>query len=296
MKSTVKHSSGGRSALLSAVAGMSVIFGLTSCSSHKTPQTDDIVSVIGQVVKLNSDSMVCVNEVSFSESDFDRSDFTVVAFVDSSECSGCSMHLKRWTEEISALNNFADVNVDFVMVVESRRFIDVLNSCRKEGFKFPVYADSKRLFRRNNSFVELCKKNSAFLVDSRGEVIVFGNPILGSKVHTLFMDVISEYSENDKQRVVSGNNVYVESVNSLVDSCYFQLTNMTDSSLIIKDIIPSCDCISGTFNGDTIGVEAMKRVNVVFNRTTHSSIGWKLLELHIQGLEYSIPLKIRVYE
>lgn len=296
MKISIKHSSVYRSALLSAVSVVSFIIGLVSCTSKQTFQADDVVTVIGQVVELNSDSMVCVNEVSFSESDFNKSDFTVVAFIDSSECTGCSMHLKRWAEEISTLNSFADVNVDFVMVVESRRSIDVLNSCRKEEFKFPVYADSKRLFRQNNSFVERCKKNAAFLVDFQGEIVVFGNPIRGSKVHALFMDAISEYSDNIKQGLLSGNKVYVESVKSAVDSCCFELTNVSDSTLIIKDVIASCDCISAFVTEDTIGAGEKMTVNVVFNRTMTSTAGWKLLELYIQDLEYPIPLKIRNYE
>lgn len=267
-----------------------------SCSRNSIGESD-VTSIIGQHLKCDFSSLYCANSISYDTEQFAKSDFTLVAFVDSDDCTGCSMKLKLWADEISKLNSVADVTVDFVMIVESRRPIDVINICGKEKFEFPVFADTHHQFRRENTFLEKCRKNTTFLVDAKGDIVVFGNPLLNPKIHNLFMNVVEDCSDFTSSDIASVDTwVKVQLIKEPTDTFVFSLYNHSDKSRTINKILSSCDCFSTIVEQDSIGVGQNIELKIVSDFENERSAGWKQVYLYLDSCDSPLSLKIRSYE
>lgn len=153
---------------------------------------------------------------------------------------------------------------------------------RYNGYRNTLVVDSEDTLNRLNHFHDNSELQ-CYLLDSNNKVIAIGNPITNNKVRRLYLSVIGEteladtedddndpYMEYDFGRIDRGKTVLHE----------FDLRNKSQETLIVKDVITSCECVSAEVTtrvifpqeyyklivsfSDTISGEFMRSVTVTF--------------------------------
>lgn len=179
---------------------------------------------------------------------FSVADYTIIAYLDSAGCTPCKMKLREWSNLINRFEAVPDINVEFVMVVNSKMTEEMEHIIKRDNFLYPICFDPSGDFANSNRFLENSPYDT-FLLDGSNEIALVGNPARNPKVRELYSNVI----EGDIERDIKAVSMPMGAINAGDSVCMqFEVHNGETGILTVQELAPSCDCISATFKPDTI--------------------------------------------
>ncbi len=122
-----------------------------------------------------------------------KKDYTMVVYVDSTQCTPCFINrLTDWNEFVSFEKN-KKYSVDFVFILETSPDMmeSTVGNLEKSTFRHPVYIDSKCSFRKENPHIPQGIMYHTFLLDKENKVIMVGNPCTSKEIKELFLKCVS---------------------------------------------------------------------------------------------------------
>lgn len=182
--------------------------------------------------------------------DLSDADFTILTYVDSTDCTGCKMKLPIWKEFLSQIDSMAEYNFNVIMVVHPSDLRDILYLAKLNSYKYPIYVDSDDVLNSVNDFPKEPMYQS-FLLDKNNRVISVGNPAYQSGIYSLYLSLLSG------KKVISNTNNIVDINNNIINLGEVQVggsldrevlfSNIGDDTVFINKVVTSCDCMKLIF-------------------------------------------------
>lgn len=224
-----------------------LLFCLLSCKKDgKRELSEQINHWMGRQIEYPND-MVFVkfakDTVAFP---FEKSDYKVLVYVDSTGCTSCKLQLQKWKNLMAQTDSLIDKQVSYLFVFQTKDPKELHNLLIKDDLNYPIVVDSTDSFNRINNLPE----NSIFhtmLLDKENKVLVIGNPIHNPSVKDLYLQRLfdksmtkdTKYTDlqfkiNDLElgEIALGGTVKTEII----------VENTGNETFELKDILTSCDC------------------------------------------------------
>ena len=222
---------------------------MISCSGSNKEQQDIVAEWVGKEIVIPEGLGFQVGNIPV-DYDFDAADFKIVTYVDSSGCTNCRMKLKDWEKVIDGFKSSPDVDVSFLMIVDSDKREEIERIVKDNDFHHPVAIDSAGLFKKANPLPSK-PEHQTFLLDADNKVIALGNPVYNPKIRELYARLIFDSTDDEKiledvEEQICKNPVRGIGVVSRGDTINkrFRFLNDTESDLTLQEITPSCHCVS----------------------------------------------------
>ena len=179
--------------------------------------------------------------------DYRNADFKVITYVDSIGCTSCKLQLHRWKELIAEMDSLTSGTVPFLFYFHPKDMKELRYLTRRDNFTYPVCFDEDDEFNSLNRFPSEMTFQT-FLLNRDNRVVAMGNPVLNPHVRELYLSILAKEKTAD---VCSRTHVEVSATCHDFDSfpkseeqqCQFELKNVGDEPLFIKDVAVTCDCI-----------------------------------------------------
>lgn len=177
---------------------------------------------------------------------FEKSDYKVLVYVDSTGCTSCKLQLQKWKNLMAQTDSLIDKQVSYLFVFQTKDPKELHNLLIKDDFNYPIVVDSTDSFNIINNLPE----NAIFhtmLLDKDDKVMVIGNPIHNPSVKDLYLQRLfdksmtkdTKYTDlqfkiNDLElgEIALGDTVQTEII----------VENTGNETFELKDILTSCDC------------------------------------------------------
>lgn len=283
---------------LGVILAITVAIVVHSCQSSETNIEKSVLTLIGKEFKWDDSYKIEIQETPVTL-DWDNTDFKIITIVDSSDCISCKMKLEAWDNLINELKCIKGIDIDFIMIIEHEKTKLLSATIHTRDFCLPVFFDETTSFRNTNE-INISSTINTFLLDSDNRVIAIGNPILNPKVKRLYTNLISEDAttnsfydnsviEGEKSRNIGVIKPY--STNNEV----FTLKNISDDTLTVESIIPSCDCVKGICSAPTIAPSKEFDIQVTIQPDSLSGFFTQSLNLFFNELNYATEITIHGY-
>ena len=168
-----------------------VLFICSSCTSEKKQIKDNLELMTGTPINLSLDKMEARRNP-LVKSD---SEFKMVVYVDSSECSPCALsHLRFWNPLIKEARQ-KKISIDYVFILapNPETMDDVNMELDITDLGSSIYIDSDYVFKKSNSFIPKESKYHSFLLNKRNKVILIGSPIDSEKIKNMYNEVVESH-------------------------------------------------------------------------------------------------------
>ena len=222
---------------------------MTSCSGSNKEQRGIVAEWTGKEIVIPEGLEFQVDNIPV-DYDFDAADFKIVTYVDSSGCTNCRMKLKDWDKVIDGFRSSPDVDVSFLMIVDSDKREEIERLVKDNDFHHPVSIDSAGLFRKANPLPSK-PEHQTFLLDADNKVIALGNPVQNPKIRELYARLIFDSTDDGKTLEDEEEQICRKPVRSIgvvgkgdTINKRFRFLNDTESDLTLQEITPSCHCVS----------------------------------------------------
>ena len=163
-----------------------IVLLLAACSPAKRRAKEAINSLLGKELIVSMDSAYIIADK--VEWDYRKADYKIITYLDSSECTGCHMHLKEWTALVDQLNNY-NTEVSFLMIVDGKTKTDVKEILKGHNFMHPVIIDSTQTFLKDNNLPSE-EAYHTFLLDADNKIVALGNPVLNPKMAKVYKSAL----------------------------------------------------------------------------------------------------------
>lgn len=185
-----------------------------------------------------------------------KSEYTIVAYVDSIGCTSCKLQLPQWKRLIAQLDSIENTTVLFFLHPKDKK--EMAYILERDNFTHPVCIDEKDAFNKLNKF-PIDMTFQTFLLDKDNNVIAIGNPVHNPNVKELYLKLIlGDKAPKKKEKIQTT----VASDKTIADmgkfgwkeerSENFILTNTGNNPLVIIDAITSCGCTSVAYNKEPV--------------------------------------------
>lgn len=181
-------------------------------------------------------------------------DFTIVSYVDSDGCVPCRMHLGKWRNFINEVKAIVDIDVNFLMILESDDNFENQQNLKAYKFIHPIAFDKRGIFRKLNS---LPKENiyHTFLLDSDNKILAIGNPSTNPKIKELYLNILkneTEGFENDYSPASLHSYCVGAVLRDDTVKATYKVANSSGMEMTVSDIASSCDCVDVIITKDTV--------------------------------------------
>lgn len=252
----------------------------------------------GREIKFPNDLTFTLFGKDTIEYNYNTSEYKIFMYVDSASCLKCSLQLLKWSEFIEEVDSIYGEKVSFLFAFNSKTIKELYKITKKDGFNYPVIADIDDDFNRINQF-PTNDKFHVFLLDKENKVSVIGNPVYNPSVKDLYLKMITNKDEEQKDRftvlknsvsdIDLGNISHGEIIEKEV-----QIHNIGEYDFILKDIVSSCDCTegiskwddikSGDKNSLTIRFKAEEKGEFLRTVSIYGNMEDEFLEITISGI------------
>ena len=224
---------------------------LVSCNSREKSQRDYYTSFMNQEINIPEEYVYLVNNDTV-ELNLGNADFKILTYIPAKSCIPCNMNLMRWGKLLEELHSHPEMDTEFIMVINSPKTQELLDNIRKSNFLNPVTFDPTNRLKELNNLPE--GNVNTFLLDEGNRIIAMGDPSVNPKILELYQKLMNIEASSKEGGAVCAQSVMplgaVQANDTVVKR--FSLANSGNSSLIIQDVIPSCDCIHTSTTSDTI--------------------------------------------
>lgn len=238
---------------------------LGSCRKAGTEQREMVAKLTGQEIEFPEELTYQIQDTPI---DFDPhyGEWKIVAYIDSTGCTPCRMKLPKWNEIINEFKSDIDTEVGFLMILNSAEGDnDVDFSLRRDNFQHPVSYDPDGSFGRSNSLTDEDSYHY-FLLDHENRIVAVGNPAANPKVREVYRKAIFGDAGTPGKGMCAEPTVALGAI-APGDSIRkrFALTNNSDMTLTVQEIMSSCDCTTAIIEPDTLqpGVAGIVTVSYV---------------------------------
>lgn len=277
---------------------LSLIFIMTCLCCSRPGQDDDVVSMFGRKVYLPTNLEYTILDSKLDTIADSGFDFRIVTYIDSSDCTACSLMLSQWTEFLDVINGVDSVNVDFIMIVESHDKEEISGIIARGDFKHKVAIVADSEFEKINKLPSK-KSMRTLLLDEKNKVVLVGNPVSNPKVKDLYKKHIFDSEAPEKNiyddYIFCGKTTVALGAVELSDSAKvnFTIKNIGKTSLSLQEIITSCGCIEACIDMDTIYPK--QNASIVITYTAKEVIGPFKKHIDIFFNEIDEPFRLTVY-
>lgn len=264
-----------------------------SCKQNQESVAAHITELMGKEVvlpdtlpyRIINDSINCLRE------DFD---YRIIAYVDSDECTTCAMKLPFWTNYLNYLNG-SGANVDLIMFINSADPIKIYNILNNERFVYPVVIDTSGVFIDSYG-IPADKRLHTVLINRDDVIVAVGHPGINPKVRDIYDDIILSDNNIVKDSVISFRPNAIElGLIKETQIRYVSVQNVTTDTIIVADIISSCNCTLAVLGSDTIMPNSTVKLRVeVLPDKTNPSIN-STVQFRTTKEYLTKPLTIRGY-
>lgn len=233
-----------------------------------------------------------------------ESEYKILVFVDSLDCTSCKLQLEKWKTFISEINTIMNGEVPFLFFFQSNNYEELYYLFKRERFDHPVCIDSMNEMDRLNNF-SYNPTFQTFLLNRANEVILVGNPIYSARMKDLYLKYLSGDQEVSTPSERNTLKTSVQVINPEMDlgefpvqttrTVTFELKNTGQEPLVVIDISTTCGCAKATFNkqpvtpGNTQTIEVTMTPKEVglFNETLTVICNTdKIIRLKIKGIAH----------
>lgn len=233
-----------------------------------------------------------------------ESEYKILVFVDSLDCTSCKLQLEKWKTFISEINTIMNGEVPFLFFFQSNNYEELYYLFKRERFDHPVCIDSMNEMDRLNNF-SYNPTFQTFLLNRANEVILVGNPIYSARMKDLYLKYLSGDQEVSTPSERNTLKTSVQVINPEIDlgefpvqttrTVTFELKNTGQEPLVVIDISTTCGCAKATFNkqpvtpGNTQTIEVTMTPKEVglFNETLTVICNTdKIIRLKIKGIAH----------
>lgn len=153
------------------VWGILGLFFLSSCSDKRDTKAE-LEDLYGRAVTINLSEMECRHSAvdTIPVDDNLKAKFTFVNFVDTTQCSPCTLNkMYQWNKYVEKLRK---KGVKFIFIFEPSKALleDVYLSIESSGLKNPIYVDTSYVFSKDNDFIPQDPKYHSFCLMMRGKL------------------------------------------------------------------------------------------------------------------------------
>ncbi len=271
-----------------------VVLALESCDSRDSEQRAVVEEWMGKEIVIPEDLTFQIQDTPINY-DFNNADFKIVTYVDSTGCTNCKMKLKEWDKIINDLKSDPEVEVNFLMVINSTDLKEIRKMLKENNFQHPVCIDSLGVFNKVNT-PPARMQFQTFLLNRQNEVIALGNPAYNPKIRELYKQLASEpaaeSSDVNETSTICDNSVRALGVVNKGDTInkLFRLTNDKIDQLTLQEIVPSCHCITGNAKFTTIQRGMQADIKVRYIADTISQPIYQYLDIYFK--EYDKPVRL----
>ena len=223
-------------------------------------------------------------------------DYKIVTFVDSSNCTACSMKLARWKEISADLKTKDDVDVEIITIVRNQNPSEVISLLEQQNYLMPVAIDSTGIFMQANKLPADADLHT-FLLDEDNRIVAIGNPSTNPKIKELYYDIIGQSAYCTS---VDSPRLCVKPVKALglmhpgqKVSNTFLLHNNSDKTMTIQSLSPSCDCVTVDTSSKTLAPGELANVTVTVSADSTSSAFRRFVNVYYN--EKDNPERLTLY-
>ncbi len=278
---------------------MATILVMEACGSHGSEQQAIVEEWIGKEIVIPQGLTFQIQDTPI-DYNFDNADFKIVTYIDSTGCTNCKMKLREWDRLINEFKSDPDVDVEFLMVVNSGDNKEVINLLRENNFQHVVSFDSSGEYDKSNQ-LPTKSQFQTFLLNSENEVLALGNPVTNPKIKDLYKRIIFDESEKasdmEELSVLCDNPVRALGVVNKGDTIrrMFRLTNERFDNLTLQDIVASCYCIKGNATFTSISKGNYADISVEYVADTVAHPVYQYLEVYFKESEKPVRLILHGY-
>jgi len=139
------------------------------------------------------DSLLCVEEGNSSMAPLTSNGRNkLIVYIDSCECTKCRIeNIVRYEKLFEQADNSHSFCVFYIIYVPEKSYTDILDFLILMELPYPVYLDSKGLFRFLNPLFPEDPRYHTIYSDQNGNPLLVGDPVHNPAVCTLFNELIS---------------------------------------------------------------------------------------------------------
>lgn len=165
-----------------------------------------------------------------------------------------SHEVADWNSVINELKSYENVDVDFIMILNTTEKREIDYMLKRDSFLYPVVLDPDGSFRDENL---LPKDNSlhTFLLDCENKIVAVGNPAFNPKIRDVYRKIIPSGAKSMDARP----GLYCEASVPIGVVCaedtieqIVSLQNKGDRIMTIREIVPSSNSLNVVWKDDTI--------------------------------------------
>ncbi|ROT19287.1 DUF1573 domain-containing protein [Muribaculaceae bacterium Isolate-113 (HZI)] len=226
---------------------------LISCNQKNIDKENAIALWLGKEIVIPEGSIYQIGDTAV-EYCFDAADFKIVTYIDSTGCTACRMKLNEWDKFINELKGIDDVEINFVLIIDSKDKYKITDILKTNSFDHPVIIDTEFGFSKLNEISENVKLHT-FLLDDDNKVVIVGNPINNPKIKELYYKLLKQKKDNifsnSDSRILNENDCYcgnpvislgIVHVGDTINKI-FRITNNGNDTFALQEMIPSCNCL-----------------------------------------------------
>lgn len=267
-----------------------VVLALESCGSHDSEQRAVVEEWMGKEIVIPEDLTFQIQDTPINY-DFNNADFKIITYIDSTGCTECRMKLPIWDDIINEFKSDIDTDVNFLMIINTKDIKEITKIVHNNHFNHPICIDSLNIYDQANSLHHK-ECYHTFLLDRHNRVLAIGNPTTNPKLNKLYARIISNHIEDSKNKDfdLGLNFTQTKSIGVInagdTINIQFDIINTKNRILTIEDIIPSCNCITGTATSTIINEGEQSKVAVQYIADTLKSEFKRHVDIFFKETEY----------
>lgn len=240
---------------------IAIIF-LMGCSPHEKDYAKFVEEIVGKEISF-SDSIITINGVI---SELPVTDFTILSYYDSNGCTSCRMKMTKWNKfmrEIDSIRN--DITIQLILVAETEQTKQLDIIAQQNNFHHSIAIEKDDTFADVNN-IPKDPKLQCFLLNSKHEVLLIGNPIDNPAIWKLYTtEITGTEVDTNKSKSYTYDFGNIEPNQEVTH--IFRLINTSKDTLQLKELVSSCYCTKGKITKKSIGPNESYQVGVSFKDT-----------------------------
>ena len=263
---------------------------MSSCRRHTLSEDTDSPN---DRVFLFPDTVVAYVDGKRMVVDYSAADYKIVTFVDSSRCTSCSMDLQEWELLMNSYKAVSDVDINFLMVVNSSETDDILKIAVTEAFAYPLAIVNNSEFRLLYGHLF-----PTILLNADNRIVATGNPIKNTDDRATFNKILYPHKQvqfPDNIRCPHAS-VALGIINpNKAKKTLFTVYNTGKTTQYIDDITTSCPCFTVESIIDSIAPG--KSIDIVTTLLADSTLGYfrRCATIHFQDVDTPLILTVNGY-
>lgn len=172
-----------------SIIGTMICLLFLGCKSEKEQVRDKIEQMKSRPIELCLDKMECRRN---PLNKLDKK-YTMVVYVDSTECSSCALSKLRFWNPLIAEAKKKQLDIDYVFILAPKKedMEDVNVELEITDLQSSIYVDTAFAFKKNNKDLPKENKYHSFLLNTEGKVILIGSPIANKKIMDIYKSTVN---------------------------------------------------------------------------------------------------------